>query len=392
MKMVHYIIHAMLLMSWLGLAAAEADGVYYIAPDGNAEGTGSKDDPFPTAAVALTKVGGAQTLIFRPGIYPGPITVPLRCKGTPEHPTVLKSEEKWKAIVVGAKEHAIFNHDGCDWLVVDGFEVAGARSVGIKMNGDHNTVRNCYVHNNSLIGIAIYGKMGGIIENNLVEYNGSHPQFHHGIYASGDALVVRGNIVRHNAGLGLHLYPSLSNSIIANNLVYGQAQKPGVLVDCPLGGGHNRIVNNTIVSNAGGLLIWNGDGEIIVNNIIAKNGQSLVETNTKNTVVDYNLLDPKPDAMGSHNLVGDPKFVDSAKGVFWLRPNSPAIGAGTRQQAAGKDFWGRQQTQDKPMDLGCFPFVAALADPETVSHWHYGWPYRFAPEDDSLPDFWILPK
>ena len=41
-------------------------------------------------------------------------------------------------------------------LLVDGFEVMGGRYDGIKMNGDHNTIRNCWVHNNKAMGIAMH--------------------------------------------------------------------------------------------------------------------------------------------------------------------------------------------------------------------------------------------
>jgi hypothetical protein len=103
----------------------------------------------------------------------------------------------------------IVSGDGCHWLTVDGFEVLGARYDGIKLNGDHNVVRNCWVHHNTQMGIAMHHVLNGTIENNLIEFNGCHVQFDHGVYADGDGLTVRGNIVRHNAAFGLHLYPSL---------------------------------------------------------------------------------------------------------------------------------------------------------------------------------------
>lgn len=56
-------------------------------------------------------------------------------------------------------------------------------------------------------GIAMHNQKGGVIENNLIEFNGGHVQFDHGVYADGDELTVQGNIVRHNASYGLHLYP-----------------------------------------------------------------------------------------------------------------------------------------------------------------------------------------
>jgi hypothetical protein len=57
------------------------------------------------------------------------------------------------------------------------------------------------------------------------------------------------------AGFGLHLYDSLSNSVIENNLVYGQSKLPAVIVSCPAEGGHNRIVNNTFVGNGAAIVV-----------------------------------------------------------------------------------------------------------------------------------------
>jgi Right handed beta helix region len=75
-----------------------------------------------------------------------------------------------------------------------------------------------------------------VIENNLIEYNGQHPHLHHGVYADSDGLILRNNIVRNNAGFGLHCYPAVKNAVIANNLVHGHHGEPGILIACPTGG------------------------------------------------------------------------------------------------------------------------------------------------------------
>ena len=112
---------------------------------------------------------------------------------------------------------------------VDGFEVSGALMDGIKMYGNHDVVRNCWSHNNAAMGVASHGYNDVLIENNLIEYNGQHIQFHHGIYADGSGLTVRNNIIRHNASFGVHLYPSITHSKIYNNLAYGN-YAAGILI------------------------------------------------------------------------------------------------------------------------------------------------------------------
>lgn len=368
--------------------SANAD-TYYVAADGKADNDGSKEKPWPSVEYALSKVGGGHTIIVRPGIYRGPIQIVKQYAGTEEHPTVIKSEVKWEAVIIGAPDHVISNADGCDWVVIDGFEAMGGRYDGIKMNGDYNTVRNCWVHNNKAMGIAMHNQKGGVIENNLIEFNGDHIQFDHGVYADGDGLTIRANIVRHNASYGLHLYPSIKNSIIADNLVYGQVRRRGIIVACPEGGGKNMIVNNTVVENQP-IAIWDGDGEAVVNNILVADGEVfLFDDDTKNILVDYNLCMPGSERQGPYGITGDPMFVDAGRGVFWLREDSPAIGRGSRQYAPTIDFWGRPRPKDQPPDLGAFPFVPLLTTDQVRADWDHQWAYHR--HSGMLPDFWVLP-
>src|SRR5262245_14287747 len=320
---------AAVLLAPLSHSIAIAD-TCYVATDGKADGDGSKDKPFSSVEAALGKVGGGHTIIVKSGVYRGPIQIARRFAGTKETPTTIKAEIKWKAIIIGSPVHVISNDDDCHWITVDGFQVQGARYDGIKMNGDHNVVRNCWVHNNQAMGIAMHNRRAGVIENNLIEFNGTHVQFDHGVYTDGDELVIRGNVVRHNASYGLQLYPSLKNSIIANNVVHGQVRRRGIIIACPKGGGHNQVVNNTVVEDHP-IEIWNGDGEVIVNNIlVAGDGEALtLNEQTRKVLADYNLCMGKANRQGPHSLTGDPMFIDAGKGFFGLRAESPARGKGS---------------------------------------------------------------
>ncbi len=74
---------------------------------------------------------------------------------------------------------------GSAWIVIEGFEILGARATGVKVNGDFTTIRDCWIHNNAMIGVEAHGVRSLVFENNIVEYNGANPQFGHGIYADG---------------------------------------------------------------------------------------------------------------------------------------------------------------------------------------------------------------
>ncbi len=382
------------LLCSCNIARAET---YYIAPEGKAENDGSHERPWPSVEIALGKVRGGNTIVFRPGIYRGPMHIAKKYAGTEKHPTILRSEEKWKAVVVGSPEACFSTEDNCNWLTLDGFEILGARNGGVRLFGDHDVIRNCWIHHNTGQGIGM-GRIGGVIENNLVEFNGANVQFAHGIYISGDHYVIRGNIVRHNAGFGLHLYDSITNSVIENNLVYGQIGLSPTIVSCPDGGGHNRIVNNTFAGGGSALVIWNGDGEVVQNNILIATGDPMgFDKRTKHLVVDYNLCLPKSQHDGPHGITADPQFVAAGQGVYWLAAGSPAVGKGNPKYAPATDFWGRPASKDKAPDLGAFAFVPALVDPKARADWYFGWAYGYSPKRqpaekaNDMPDLWKLP-
>jgi parallel beta-helix repeat protein len=365
-------------------------GTYYVSLDGKPEFDGSMEKPWPSVEYALSKVGAGNTIIVKPGLYSGPWQI-RNYTAKPEGPlTLVKSEVKWRAIVAGSAGEGI-SVVNCPGLVLDGFEVCGARMDGIGMNTDQGTVRNCWVHNNAHMGISSHKHKNLTLECNLIEFNGCNVHFHHGVYADGEKLTIRRNIIRHNSGFGLHLYPSIENSVVSQNLVYGQANEAGIIVACPKGGGRNLIVNNTVADNARCITIWDGDGEKVFNNILVSAREVLTpELDTRNIVADYNLCSPKPAYQGPNGMAANPQFVNSHRGIFWLLRSSPAIGKGSREYAQATDFWGRPLAPEKAPDLGAFAFVPALAEKADGIGWN-GWPYHFAPKHEmELRDLWTL--
>jgi parallel beta-helix repeat protein len=375
-----------------GWAGASAN-TFYVSVDGRTDNDGSAQRPWPSVEHAVGTAGGGHVVVVKPGVYRGPIVVGRAYAGTAERPTTIRSAEKWKAVIIGSSEHGISNSDGCDWCVVDGFEVLGARLDGVKLNGNHNVVRNCWIHNNGGMGIGLHDKFDAVIEDNLIEFNGCHVQLHHGVYASGGRLTIRRNIVRHNAAYGMHLYPEVKQSLISGNLLYGHAAHSGLILACPAGGGGNMIVNNTIADNAGAIEIWSGDGETIANNILVAQSEPLLyDRQTRRLNTDFNLCIPASAHRQAHSLTAEPLFVDPARGAYWLRSDSPAIGAGRREYAPASDFWRRPFPPDAPIDLGCFPFVARLSGSAPRDSGHLGYAYRFGlAGGHDMPDLWISP-
>jgi parallel beta-helix repeat protein len=376
---------------------------YWIAPRGRTSAQGTEDDPFPSIQEALKRMGGGNVFIFQPGNYVGvQITVTPEYAGTPQQPTVLKSQEKYKAVLHGSPTHNVYVRKGCNWVIIDGFESSGARYTGVKSDADFTVIRNCRIHNNALQGIEAHNVRGTVIENNIVEYNGENLQFSHGIYADGDGLVIRNNIIRFNSGWGLHLYPNIANSKIENNLVHGNGRL-GIGLYSKTDVGSNRVVNNTVVFNGAGIGIKNAHKEIIVNNIIVNNTGWIFEKASpirnldgalfkeSEALIDYNLCIPPLRETGSHSIFSDPLFLDAPKGVFYLKTGSPAIGKGSIEYAPERDFFNRELPQDKAPDLGCFPYEPFLLSSEARKDWYYQWPFVFKGHSETMPDLWELP-
>ena len=128
-------------------ATAAPAASYFVAVDGQAGNDGSHAKPWPTVEFALSKVGTGNTIIVRPGVYRGPWQIRNHPAEPGGSPTIIQSEVKWKAVVNGG-EGAAINVVDCPGIVLDGFEVSGARGQGISMNTDLGTVRNCWVHAN----------------------------------------------------------------------------------------------------------------------------------------------------------------------------------------------------------------------------------------------------
>ena len=361
---------------------------FYISPDASTAGDGSREKPW-TVNIALSQ-GGGNTYIFLPGIYRGPIQLNKFHAGREDNPTILRSEVKWKAQIMGSSSYLMNISWDAPHIIIDGFDVSGGTEEGVASSSDYTTIRNCWIHNNGTMGISIHKRKHAIIENNLIEYNGMHPQFHHGIYLDGEDHVIRGNIVRHNSGYGIHLYPAISNSVLENNLVYGHYNHAGIIMVSPGDSKNLKVINNTIANNLVGLEIWGSKGTIIQNNIFSGNQKAFLFLNVIAPQIDYNLYDMQSDIHGPNDFKGFPEFVNSKFGIYWIGQKSDARGRGNPNIIPETDLWGRSRPKNVAPDLGAYQYLELTLSEKDVKKWQYG--SRFdTPEPGDLPDLWLSP-
>ncbi len=348
---------------------------YYVAPYGARDGDGSRDRPWPTVAHALSVVGGGQTIVVMAGLYES-IDIMETAGGTPERPTVIRSDVRWAATVEATGEHGIRVQSGAEWVVLDGFQVRGAKQTGIYLVAPHVTVRHCWVHHNATHGVGAFSLDYTVIEDNIIEYNGLDAQFHHGIYADGRYLQVRNNTVRFNAAYGIHLYPSATKAIVIGNLVYGHIARGGVIVQSPDGGGQNVLTNNTVVGNYSGITLRRGNAETVANNILTDDQSRplLLEDGTRNTRSSHNLTTGDPGFAAPENVAdaiakvrttrvtGKRADVDTAPATmtaFDLKPTSPCLDTGDSAyvQVGALDLLGRPRILGDRVDIGAIEAV-----------------------------------
>ena len=368
------------------LAATPAfAGTYYVSTTGATTGDGSVSMPWPSVSYALSRVGRSNTIALMPGDYQ-PFRIDGGYGGTATAPTIIKSQYKWKARIRSFTDFGIVTDSQAPYVVLDGFEIQGANMCGIYLQANYSVIRNCWIHNNANQGIGAYTLVGTVIDSNLIEFNGQFPHFHHGVYADGDRLTVCNNIIRYNTGLGLQLYPALTNSRVYNNLVTNQPAEIGILIACPPGGGRNQVYNNTSCNNGSyGIRIWGGNGEIIANNICTGNKSGQVMGNDSNVGTTNTVL-------VNNFTTGDPKFVDPEKGIFWLQSTSPAIGKGNAAYAPPSNFWNLPGAS--ALDQGAFAYKASLTNAALRSSWPNGYAFRRRRDTAGMemPDLWISPQ
>ena len=193
----------------------------------------------------------------------------------------------------------------------------------------------------------------------------------------------------------------VTNTTIANNMIYGSTTFGGVAVIAGRTGGRlNRIdnvlvVNNTIYNNVGGGVLVNDDpertsganthsGVVVLDSIVVGNPNSPTDSSRKDFAgltagqVSYSVVSQSGFGEGAGNITADPQFVNAAQGDFHLQPTSPAIDAGNSSGATLTDLEGNRRIDIPGVtnrgagvvpfhDIGAFEFGSAPATAASVT-------------------------
>jgi hypothetical protein len=299
-------------------------------------------------------------------------------------------------------------------------KTGSSESLVVNGNVTHFRITHNVVHDNNNIGIDVIGfertapnpavdqARDGVVSENLV-YNitsRGNPAYGNvqdsdGIYVDGGTRVVIERNIMHDVDFGIELaseHKGRATSYITarNNLIY-HAHTAGVSI-----GGydpergrteHCTVVNNTLYDNdtAGTgsgefQMQYNMEDDVFKNNIVYAGSRCLISVNkssvpanTHPVDVDYNLYYCASGSTASdwkeypatvkgfekyvqstgndrHSRFSDPRFVDPARKDFHLRPDSPAVAAGTNAGllVGEKDLDGSPRIKSGDIDIGCY--------------------------------------
>lgn len=269
---------------------------------------------------------------------------------------------------------------GADFVRLQNCEVKNGPHQGILPHGDFWEILNCTSHDNGTAGNStadhgLYWTGQGL----LVDGGDWHDNTGYGIqiYDVGSSIVsdnvVRYAKIRHNSqelvgggggGNGGIIVTSGNNNIVHNCLIYGNKSwgasisESGTSFSC-------AYYHNTIYGNDNGLLIGvHAHGAIVRNNIVYGNTHAQITNNSEDQG-----FGPPYEPVIDHNIQVDPSFVDSSTGDFRLQSGSAARGAGADLHSLGiaeleVDFLGNPRPDSGVCDAGACSFITGDGTPD----------------------------
>jgi parallel beta-helix repeat protein len=201
-------------------------------------------------------------------------------------------------------------------------DVPGNDGIALSGNGErveHNEINHTGYSDTAGAGILLHSTAANstVTRNYVHNVGASGGTLYHGIYISaGSGHVVTRNVFADIAGgYGIQVYPSPSNTIVAENTVVHSLTRAGIVVQSS--GGNITVVNNIFANNATSGISFQacGSGCTVDNNITWGNalggvGGSLAGRVTNNRNVDPRFMDP------AYHVADSSPAKDTARAAF----------------------------------------------------------------------------
>ena len=395
-------------------SAPAAAATYYVSTAGSdanscaaAQNMGASKQ---TIAAGVTCLSAGDTLYIRGGTYTGSsnivdsetVTVPsgiswagaITIAGYPGETVTLRPPDGRQAIRLtrGSPHYIIFQDLILDGINGTSIEPGAPDLVYLSTGAHHNRFQRLEVKRSSANGFLLSANGGEANYNEILECeihdNGRLDAGNsgYGIYLATSHNLIERNDIHSNNGYGVHqnaLASHGNDNVIRSNRIHdnvvhgtigvGGSTSYGVVL---VNGNNNLIVNNLIYRNQGGILVYNlttnaqiynntitenrnnaidlqyyGFNPVIMNNIVYINGGTIVNHGggSGTPVVD-------------HNLTSNPAFVDAAGLDFRLTASSAAKDQGVDLPMVTRDYDGVLR-QAGAYDIGAYEYVSTSTPP-----------------------------
>lgn len=351
------------------IASLPSGSDYYVEPGGSDSNDGSSAHPWRTIQHAANVVTAGATVHVAPGTYTENLTT--SASGAAGNPITYVSDGRWGAEIVGSSGDQVWINYG-DYVTINGFEITATNSaarLGLNTYGTHGRVINNKIHDLQAVGSGSSGGAGVNTDNNQSGLSADYTEVSGNlIYNIGVSLKPSTHV--HGIYIGGSNHNLIANNIAANVAGWGiQQYHTGV--------GYSTIVNNTVVNSGGGILIGSGDAaapsdyNYVANNIAVYSTAnyglreccSSGSVGTHNTYTNNLFYQNSPAntyfvaGTAVHSVIADPLFVNykgDGSGDYDLQAGSPAIDAGTSQEAPALDFQGGARPVGSAFDIGAY--------------------------------------
>src|SRR5579875_2666512 len=249
---------AAMLASGLLASPASAASAYVVnntSPACSDSGPGTAAQPFCTIGAAAKVAQPGDTVLVTAGTYPGTSVNPAN-SGTPGSPITF-SAYAGVTISGGTRGFAL---SGRSYIAISdvtitgntvelaGQPVQGSAASGIYVsNLAGGTISGNISHDNSAHGIYLTGSTTGVVVSGNVLYHNAfqYQRNANGIDDTAPGNSIIGNWTYDNEDSGINIYPGANNTLIADNVSYGNGDHG--IDDYNVTGG--RIIGNTVYGN-----------------------------------------------------------------------------------------------------------------------------------------------
>jgi len=394
-----------LLVGILLCGTANAASTYHVSKSGNDSNScsqaqsGTNNQAKKTIQAGAGCLSSGDTLIVSAGTYVETLSNAIPGGSSWSTVTTLKAKPGDNVIIRGQSGQSrvlSFNGAAQKYIVVDGF-IIDATDVGFnaaKITGStgnmahHIRIQNSEIKNSKSSGIITgTGSNGNMFINLKAHHNGhvdfsgstSTAAYSYAVYINGSNNIIDGCTIWAQGSWGVHIYNGYdgnsNNNIVRNNRIYGNGVKKSEAGGIIIGAGSGNLVYNNIVYNHPAMGIRLSRSTKAFNNTIYNNGNMAIQlaytggsSEVRNNILWKNGTDAVVNQgtgtpATSNNLTTDPKFVDVNKFDFRIGSSSPAIDEGQNLSSFFDfDFLGTSSKRDSDFDIGAYEFHGSGGD------------------------------